>query len=267
MLVGRQCRFDVYHAVVVDHRTDGRNRSRMLFRSVGDRRDGNLTPHLVFCQFTFKHVEAHLQIFGIYNVEESLARLGSTVERVLNLRHRPGDRSGNGAVSQFMLQLMQFGYCFVIATVDTCQMLEVIGCVIKMVALIALSHQDGLILKLGFLQLGTAMEDILTQGSIAQPRNDLSFLDTLPRLLYTEHDNLLRNTTIYRNLTYGFYPALIGCLITRHLQTRRGFSRPHRQRVSRLCGNLPVCFRLAGSEKAKKQKGKKAKDIILIHIV
>lgn len=38
----------------------------------------------------------------------------------------------------------------------------------------------------GFLQLGTAMEVILTQGSTAQPRNDLTFLDTLPRLLYTE---------------------------------------------------------------------------------
>ena len=78
--------FDVYYAIAVDDWADGRNGSGIELRGVGNGRDGEGGSHLIFGQFIFEHVESHLQMLGIHNVEEGLAWQGSTIERVLNLR-------------------------------------------------------------------------------------------------------------------------------------------------------------------------------------
>ena len=59
-----------------------------------------------------------------------------------------------------------------------------------MVVLIALTHQNGLILKFGFLQFSTAVGYLHTQGCIAKSCHDLAFSDFLSNIIYGEHGDL-----------------------------------------------------------------------------
>ena len=79
--------------------------------------------------------------------------------------------------------------------------LDIIGCRIQFVALISLSHKDGLVLEFRFLQLGTAVYNLVLQGSVAQAGYELALLDILASLLNGKHDDLFSETAIDRNLT------------------------------------------------------------------
>ena len=81
---------------------------------------------------------------------------------------------------------------------------------IKVVVLIALSHQDGLILEICFLQFGASVSDLFTQGNIAESGHHLTFLDILSGIFYGEHNNLFCNTAIDRNQAHCLYLTLDG---------------------------------------------------------
>ena len=59
-----------------------------------------------------------------------------------------------------------------------------------MVTLIALSHQDSLVLELRFLQFGTTVKNLIAQFVIAEPCYDLTFLDILSQLINAKHNDL-----------------------------------------------------------------------------
>lgn len=211
MWVRLQRSLNMHHTVVVNDRTEGRNRSRMLLGGESNGRDGEDGPILISRHFIFEYFKTHLQMLRIHNIEESFTWLGSAIERVLDFHNSPRDRGSNGTIGQLVLQLMQLGPCFIITTTDTCHVLDFLWCFIKTFMLIALPHQNSLILEFCFLQLGTAMSNLFTQGDIAESCYDLTFLDILARILYAEHNYLLCDTAIDRHLADSHYLTLDSC--------------------------------------------------------
>ena len=129
-------------------------------------------------------------MFCIHYIEKGFARLGHTIERVLDFYDISRNGGGNGTIGQFMLQFVQLGPRFVVSTADTGHFLDVFRSCIQVVVLIALPHQNGLILEIGSLQFSTAVGNLLTQGSVAKSCNNLAFPDFLSNILYGEHDDL-----------------------------------------------------------------------------
>ena len=179
-----------------------------MLRGESNGRDGENDSILVSGHFILKHFETDLQMLHVNNIEKGLARLGCTIEHVLNVHDCSGNRGGDGAIRQLALQYVQLGLYFIVATADTRHVLDILWCSIQVVVLIALSHQYGLILEFGFLQSGTGMGNLVAQGHIAQSRHDLTFIDILTGILYGKIDYLLCYTAIDRNLVQGFYLTL-----------------------------------------------------------
>ena len=79
--------FQVYHTVLFHHRTDGGDSRIMAVIGIGYRSEGDNGAFLESLQFVLKYIETDLQMVGIYNTKQRLARYGSPIEHSIELGH------------------------------------------------------------------------------------------------------------------------------------------------------------------------------------
>ena len=152
----RERGLQMYHAVLFHYGTDGGDAGIMAVVGEGYRSQSDFGAFFESLQFVFKDIEAHLQMLGINNAEQRLARHGCRIERCIELGHHTRNGCLDGTVSQLMFQLAEGSFCGVIAAVDACHLTDVLRCLVEGSALIALAHQDVLILVFGMLQFRAA---------------------------------------------------------------------------------------------------------------
>ena len=201
----------------------------MCLGRVGYRHHLNLCAEFKVVQLVLQHVEAHLQVLGVYHVEQWCARCGGTIQGGFYSAHGTCHRRCDGAVCQLVFKLLQRCLCSVVAAVYSGLALYVVRSLLQLVSLVSLSHQYGLILILGVLQLSLAAHYLVVKRGLTQSYHHLTLLQPLSQLQVEGH-YLFVDATVHRHLGNSLDRALaresvgIYCL----LQTPR-------------CGRLGAC--------------------------
>ena len=197
----------MHHAVLLNHRTDGRDLGLVCFGRVGYRNHLNLCAEFKVVQLVLKHVETHLQVLCVYHVEQRCARCGSTIECSLYSAHCTRHRSGDGAIRQLVFKLLQRCLGSVVAAVYSGLALYVVRSLLQLVSLVSLSHQYGLILILGVLQLSLAAHYLVVKRGLTQSYHHLTLLQPLSQLQVEGH-YLFVDAAVHRHLGNSLNRAL-----------------------------------------------------------
>ena len=100
--MGREGGFQVYHTALFHHGADGCDAGLVAVVGIGDEGDGDGGAFLESLQFVLKYIEADLQMVGIYDAEQGLARDGCRIENGIELGHYSRDGGLDGTVGQLM---------------------------------------------------------------------------------------------------------------------------------------------------------------------
>ena len=190
------------HAVLLDHRTDGRDDRLVCLIRISDGNHLKLRPGLELVELVFQHIEADFQVFGIHDVEERHAGLGGAVKGGVD--PADGTRQGrrDGAVRELVLQLLQGRLGRIAAGIDAGLAPDLLGRLVELVALVALTHQDGLVLVFGALQLSLGAGDLVLQHILAETRHHFPFPHPLAQD-DVEPDDLLADAAVDRHFPDG----------------------------------------------------------------